>query len=185
MFKFCIRIKEIISICMLFLLVSHGVVQFVIFKIFQAKYRSDIVEMMINDITETDLVLLKFEITHFNASLHNIHWIKDDEFRFENKMYDIIKKEIKSDFVNLYCIYDENETELYSILTKYSQKLIANDPDKGDELNGLNMSLSQYYSKPTEIDYQQYISVDEKYLAPFYPDPLEGEYFSSTPPPQS
>lgn len=185
MFKFCIRIKEIISICMLFLLVSHGMVHFVIFKIFQAKYRSEIIEMIIYDITETDLVILKFEINQFNALQYKINWIEDDEFRFENKMYDLIKKEIKSDSVNLYCIYDENETELYSILKKYSQKLIANDPDTEEDLNGLNLSLSQFYSKPIEADYKRHISADEKYFAPFYPSPLEGEYFSFTPPPRS
>ena len=185
MSKFCNRIKETISICMLFLLVSHGMVQFVIFKIFQAKYRSEIIEMIINDITETDLVILKFDINQFNVSRNNIYWTEEDEFRFENKMYDLIKKEITSDSVNLYCIYDENETELYSILTKYSQKLIANDQDKEEDINGFYNSLSLYYSKPTEIDYQQNISADEKYFASFYPIPLEGEYFPCTPPPQS
>jgi hypothetical protein len=170
---------------MLFLLVSHGMVQFVIFKIFQAKYRSEIIEMIINDITETDLVILKFDINQFNVSRNNIYWTEEDEFRFGNKMYDLIKKEITSDSVNLYCIYDENETELYSILTKYSQKLIANDPDTEEDLKELNMSLSQYYSKPVGIDYRRYISPDAKNFASFNQNLLDGEYFPCTPPPRS
>jgi hypothetical protein len=45
----------------------------------------------------------------------NIIWYEDEkEFRFNNKMYDVVKKEIRGDSLYLHCFNDEKEENLLS-----------------------------------------------------------------------
>ncbi len=180
------RIKEIISVSMLFLIISHGVIQFAIFKIFQTKYRTEILEVMLDDISETELVLFSFEKSEFHPGEIGIQWIEDDEFRQQNKMYDVVKKEFLGDSVYLYCIEDENESALYTYFDKYFNKLINEDPNKEKDLEGLSISLNQFYSIPPEIGTKPCNSLDENYFIVYNSNHmLDGVQFLITPPPRS
>ncbi len=170
---------------MLFLIISHGVIQFVIFKIFQAKYRTEIVEVMLNDLSDIELVTLKFDKNEFQSGIIRIHWIEEDEFRYENKMYDVVQKESLSDSVTFYCIEDENESMLYTYFDKYFQKLIDNDTSKEEDLEGFGNTISQFYSKPPEIGCSPQSSFDENYFNVYSAFLLDGVQFSFTPPPRS
>ena len=179
------RVKEIISVCMLFLIISHGIIQFVIFKVFQAKYRTEIVEMMLNDLSEIELVSFKFDKQKFLTGSIRLQWIEEDEFRYNNKMYDVVKKELHSNYVNFYCIEDENESLLYSYFDKYFQKLINEDPVKEEDLEGFSISLSQFYSKPFEFECNPRDYFNGEYSIVYNSNLLDGIQFSITPPPRS
>jgi len=179
------RIKEMISVGMLFLIISHGIIQFVFFKIFQAKYQAEIVEIILNDLSETELVSFKFNRSDLNSGTINIQWLKDDEFRYQNIVYDVFKKEVNGDCIYLYCVLDENESKLYSNFDKYFQKLINEDSDKEEDLESLCYSFSQLYSKPLETEHKSSEYSESKYftITPF--NILDGVHPSSTPPPRS
>ncbi|MCG6914838.1 hypothetical protein LJE86_13065, partial [bacterium BMS3Abin03] len=44
--KQSMRFRQLISLIMLMLIISHGVFQFFVFKIFQAKYRQEMLEVI-------------------------------------------------------------------------------------------------------------------------------------------
>ena len=179
------RIKEIISVFMLFLIISHGVIQFVIFKVFQAKYKTEIVEMMLNDISGIEIVSFKFDKNDLQTGKIRIQWIDDDEFRYQNRMYDVVTRESSNDFLNLYCIEDKNESLLYSYFDRYFQKLIDEDPTKEEDLEGFSNSLSQFYSKPVEFECNPRKYLRNKYFNVYNSNLLDGVKFSLTQPPRS
>lgn len=174
-----------ISVGMLFLIISHGIIQFVFLKIFQAKYQAEIVEIMLNDLSETDLVSFKFNKSDLNSGTINIQWLEDDEFRYQNIMYDVFKKEVNGDCVYLYCVQDEKESELYSYFDKYFKKLINEDSDKEEDLESLCYSFSQLYSKPLETEDKSSEYAESKYFTNTPFKILDGVHPSSTPPPRS
>jgi len=179
------RIKEIISVCLLFLIITHGVIQFAFFKIFQAKYRAEIVEIMMSDLSETELVSFKFKLEDLNSGTVGIQWIEDSEFRYQNIMYDVIKREIREDFVYLYCVKDENESKLYSYFDKYFQKLINEDSEKEEDLESLCFSFNQFYSKPLEFECNPSGCKEGFYFSNLLFNVLDGVQLSLTPPPRS
>ena len=179
------RIKEIISVFMLFLIISHGVIQFVIFKIFQAKYKTEIVEIMLFDMSNIEIVSFKFNKNDLQTGKIRIQWIEEDEFRYQKIMYDILSKETCIDYVKFYCIEDEKESLLYSYFDKYFQELINDDPGKEEDLEGFSNSLSQFYSKPVEFECNPLEYLKDKYSTVYFYNLLDGVKFSLTPPPRS
>jgi hypothetical protein len=114
-----------------------------------------------------------------------IQWIEDDEFRYQNKMYDVVSKETYADYVKFYCIEDEKESLLYSYFDKYFQKLINEDPGKEEDLEGFSNSLSQFYSKPVVFECYPREYLKDKYSSVYFYNLLDGVQFSFTPPPRS
>ena len=179
------RIKEIISVCLLILIISHGVIQFAFFKIFQAKYRAEIVEIMLSDLSETDLISFKFKKSDLNSGSVEIQWIEVDELRYKNIMYDVVKKENRGEFIFLYCIQDENESKLYSYFDKYFKKLIDEDSEKEEDLESICNSFNLFYSKPLDINYNSSGFTEEDYFSNLFFNVLDGIHPLITPPPRS
>jgi len=179
------RFKKLISLVMLMLIVSHGVFQLFVLKIFQAKYREEIFEVIEDGVPENELTLFTFSKNDFEKGTARVHWIEADEFRFDEEMYDVVKNETKGDSVYLYCLHDENESKLYTIIDEYFQQMLEDDPDKINELTSLNSSLSQFYSKPLDQEHNAGLFEKGKYFADVDSNLLEGEHFFVIPPPRS
>ena len=179
------RFKQLISFIMLMLIISHGVFQLFVFKIFQAKYREEILEIIEDGVFENELILFTFSKNDFEKGTARVHWIEADEFRFDEEMYDVVKNETKGDSVYLYCLHDENESKLYIIIDKYFQQMLKDNPDKVNDFNSLNNFLSQFYFKPPEQEKYKGFCEKRKYFADVDPNLLEGEHFLVIPPPRS
>ena len=179
------RFKQLISLIMLMLIISHGVFQLFVFKIFQAKYRGEILEVIEDGVLENELALFTFSKDDLEEGTTRVQWIEEDEFRFDEKMYDVVKMETNGDSVYLYCLHDENESRLYAILDEYFQQMLEDDPDKINELTSLNCSLSQFYSKPLDQEHNAGLFEKGKYFTDVNSNLLEGEHFLVIPPPRS
>jgi len=170
---------------MLFLVISHGIFQLFVFKIFQTKYRGEIIEVIEEGVENNNLTLFRFSKDNFNKGLTRLDWIEENEFRSGNKMYDVVNKEFKGDSVYLYCIHDDNESELYAAMDKIFKRMVEENPDKAKDLRNYNNSLSQFYSKPIETEYSTNLYSDCTYFTKISSDLLEGEYIPVSPPPRS
>ncbi len=174
-------IKYLFASGMILLLISHGVIQFGIFELFQAKHKIEISRLINKGIPIHQQVVFRFDKNEYAVYCAGIKWTDTDEFRHNDKMFDIIKIEVSEDSVYLFCLYDSNETELFTIL----DKIIEEDSQNPDEENGLNNYLSQYYwcSSP---DYDSSIpQADNNYFIGFLNDLLDGECLVLTPPPRT
>jgi len=171
-------IKRIISVIMLILIISHGIYQLFIFKLFQVKYRTEAYSEIDTGLANEKLVLFSFRVEDYKNNRINVEWIEEDEFRFEKEMYDIVKKEVKGNSIYLFCFHDRKESMLYLVM----DKIFKSFEKEIDDLKNLPVYFSQYYSE-FPSDYNFYLYSAESYnLTPAYL--LEGEYFLITPPPR-
>ncbi len=170
---------------MLVLIVSHGSLQFMFFKILQTKYKSDVVKLIINGVPDSELITFKFEKKDFESNIHQINWIDSDEFRYEENMYDIIKQEIIGDSIYLYCIRDSNETQLYSYFNKFLQNLSEEDPDKLKDITSINIFISQLYSNSISSEHNKPFELSKNQFANLITNTLDGEESLNTPPPRA
>ena len=67
--------------------------------------------------------LSEAELTYFTFShtdFENLDWIHSKEFRYQNRMYDVVKKfETENDSVKIACINDEQESRLFANLNEH------------------------------------------------------------------
>ncbi len=173
--------RNLITAGMISMLISHGIIQFCVFELFQVHSRADIASKIIRGIPSHKQVILGFDRQELIGSVTGFRWIDENEFRYQGRMYDIISKEERGDSVYLYCIEDSAESDLYAVL----DKIIENDSEDPDEQKALNNFFSQFYSSQ-EI----YISFlnpqpDSFYQENCVDDLLEGVYLLTTPPPRA
>ncbi len=172
--------NNLISFCLLFLLISHGIIQFGMFELFRADYRSEAARLMGEGVPEHSQVVFSFDKKQFENRVIQVDWKADDEFRFEGKLFDVMRTEIIGDSVFLYCMYDEDDTKLYSVLDGMNKD--DKDTPKNTEIYG--NFLSQYYFC-SDFDYNpDNPGSIEKIFINLEVNPLKGEYLIITPPPR-
>ncbi|MGE5846924.1 MAG: hypothetical protein ACM34O_09380 [Ignavibacteria bacterium] len=169
--------KQIISLLMLFLIVTHGIYHIFIFKTLQSIYKNEISERISEGPDEEELVIFNYSI---ETGLPNAIWIEEHEFRYKMHMYDVVKKEIRNDSVYLYCIMDEKESALFDAMDRILSGLTSNSEDSKKIVNYFN----PFYSLPSEIEYRSLCYSDESYNSKIPSGLLEGEHFPESPPPR-
>ena len=179
------KIKKIISIFLLILIVSHGILQFMLYKVMQVKYRLDMVEQISHGIPDSYLTILKFGKSNYKMSSGNIKWIEDDEFRYQNLMYDVVKTKTVGDSIYLYCIMDENESQLYSCFEKYIHNLVEEEPDKLKDLLSIDIFFSQFYSNSLNSNFENHLHLTKQNYNLLTLAILSVDKFLTTPPPRS
>lgn len=96
----------------------------IVFKITQIQIKKEVKREIKSKIKSSDLHLISFSKKDFEQ----INWIEEEkEFVLNNKMYDIVKKEMSDNMVLLYCIDDKQETQLFSNLDAHINKHLTND----------------------------------------------------------
>ncbi len=170
---------------MLMLFVSHGLLQLTLYRIMQAKYRSNMIEQISRGIPDSYLTILKFEKNNFKKDSDNLQWTEDDEFRYENLMYDLVKTKVVGDSVYLYCIMDEDETKLYAYFEKYLQHSTKKGLDQLKDISSANIFLSQLYSNSLNADFENHLHLTNQNYYCLTLSTLDGENFLHTPPPRS
>jgi hypothetical protein len=177
--------KKYVSLLMLVLMFFHGSLELFILKIFQAQHREEINKLIDEDLSEDELVLFNFSKDNFEKGLKHIEWVEEHEFRIEGEMYDIVRKEITSDSVYLYCYHDKKESKLYSGILKIFDRLPGNEASNTRNLAVINNLLSEFYFS-TSIEINVFcIEESNCYLPVKIFDLLEGEHFIDLPPPRS
>jgi hypothetical protein len=131
-------LKKIISISLLFIFIFQLVGFYLVFKVQKKILKNEIFAFIANNeiLLDTDTLLL--HISKFEKSK-----IEENEIRVNNKMYDIIKLEYKSDSVKITCINDSKEEKLFSdfqLLTKHSKN---KTDDKKNNTSSLIKILTQ------------------------------------------
>lgn len=170
---------------MLLLIVSHGSLQFMMFKFYQAKYKSDIVNIMMNGRSNSDLITFKFKKNDFKKNTNQMQWTDDEEFMYNKIMYDVINKKVIDDIIYLSCIQDDNETVLYSYFNEFLDNLSEEDPDKLKDITSINIFLSQLYSNSISSEDVSVLELNKNHFANLTTNTLEREEPLITPPPRS
>lgn len=173
--------KYLIVAIMLFLLISHGIIQFGIFEVTQKNLRSETVDQIKKGIPQDQQVILGFGIKAYRDISSRIDWKEQNEFRLDGKMYDILKTEVSEDSVYLYCLIDREESDLYAILNE----LIEEESENSDKENRFNNYFSHFYSYSKNNDFQKILQSENQFFVCTVSSPLESDLSLSTPPPRA
>lgn len=104
---------------------------------------------------------------------------KDKEFERNNKMYDVVRIEIKKDSINYYCINDKKEENLFSQFAKFTG---GNSSNSKKLSNILNSIFKNYYFNQIKPNL---FSFNKNKILPFCTEHYKNVFAKiNTPPPK-
>ncbi|MEZ4908292.1 MAG: hypothetical protein R2771_11780 [Saprospiraceae bacterium] len=77
-----------------------------------------------SQIAKEDIIILKF---HVNETNKYLQWKRENEFKYEGVMYDLISEEIRNDSVFYYCWADIDETKLNHSFNEFIDVVFGNN----------------------------------------------------------
>ncbi len=167
---------------LILLLVFHSAGHFIVFKVLEYKTKKEIKTRIKLGVSEDELVLLKIPKSMEEKPNKYFQRIHEKEFRYKGEMYDIVKKENKTDTTYYYCIHDVKESKLFANLDTLIKNEL-NSPEKKKELSGLIQILNgNYFKTDIEIAIKPFIS--ERIFENYSPALILIKNSPLTPPPK-
>jgi hypothetical protein len=104
-----IRIKKIIVVLLTSLLIYHSGGFILIYTPASFLIKKITKELIRSEMIDFPVVKFSFSLEEINSGIEGLHWVHEKEFRYNNNMFDIIKKETIGDKVIFYCFADTKE----------------------------------------------------------------------------
>ena len=144
------------AIIFLFNLIGH----YPVFLIRQKTIQDDLSNLINQGVAEATLTVLSFDWQEINA----LNWIKKNEFRYMNKMYDIVYREICDDGrIRYYCIIDTKERELLDNFENHISQNMENMAGNQKNEQNLNKNLIRDYFPPDKVSSYTSVVKEIKY----------------------
>ena len=119
--------RKILSILLVFVLFYSIMGFYLNFKIEQYQVKREIKHKIINNLPEKELTLIKIS----SGNSGKIKWMEEDkEFRYNGKMYDVVKIKKVNDTTYYYCFNDEKESKLLSHLDNLVKEQTGNSKSR-------------------------------------------------------
>jgi hypothetical protein len=176
--------RRALSISLLFPMLFQAAGQLFVFKIQQYEIRQEIKEQIKAGVPEAELVLLKIpkaleEIPH--PAFQRIH---KREFRYDGKMYDIVRQIAHGDTTWYYCLCDEKETQLLANLDELVKQDMTGNPQHRKQIDELLRLLGALYCSHKTAGL--FIFPNEQNVATLFFFSLKTwDFLPSTPPPEA
>lgn len=167
------------------LLLFHAELPLLIFKSFEYKYKKEIKQLIKSGVPEKDLVSFGFHISVINTGANDFRWIKKNEFRYKDEMYDIVKTEYRGDSVYYKCIHDLKESKLFSNFDRYLIDLLKSDSSKKNEFLSLFNYLNTFYLPVQPISINDRPVINNDRIFSVHSELSEGFFNILTPPPKA
>ena len=152
--------KRIISFIFLCLLVMKIGGYFAFLTIQQLIFREESREKILQHLPTNKLTKLSFSDQEFQE----IDWEDvDKEFYYEGSLYDVVEIGFEQKNHIIYCIADENETEIYSELQQMSKAQNDEIPIKNTMISFLNL-LNLKYTIPSILSFKSNVVIHNKKL---------------------
>lgn len=116
-----------------------------IFKIQQYQIRKEMKHRIKNGVPKEELTLLKIPQALEEESNPVFQRIHEGEFRYEGKMYDIVRREIHEDTTWYFCVSDEKETVLFANLDELVNKETNQNPQRKQQSEKLQQLLNTFF----------------------------------------
>ena len=106
--------KKLIPILLSLIIVYNSIGSFIALKIIQYNIKREIKREIKKGVPAEDYILVKLTDYDIDNEKNGFRYFDDDkEFRYNNSMYDIIKKKVVNDTNYFYCINDKKEEILF------------------------------------------------------------------------
>lgn len=110
---------------------------YIIFKSVKSEIRSNIKHKIKAGVPESELAILKFSIAEVESGVAGIEWIENHEFRFEGKMYDIVRTSYEGTTIIYHCINDVQEEVLFAHLNSLVNQAASTDKNSQQKTHHL------------------------------------------------
>jgi hypothetical protein len=173
--------KKILAILILLLFWFSIVGYFHIFRLLQEEVRHEIKYSLKQGIPEKDLTILSF--SHGDR----INWVRQGkEFRYEGRMYDVVRQTENDRGVTYYCIDDEKEARLITRmeqLTRDSAQRSSSSSSNSSRILQLifptlfvqnSLCMSQAFGPVTLLSFSYKEDILSGYPQLFTPPPVTG-----------
>ncbi len=112
--------KKLLTILLILSYLSSGIVVGFSFYISQKAHRKSFKRHILGKVDKNELTRLVFSCEQAEPDNRLLRFVHADEFWFNGKLYDIVKKEYSSDSVAFYCVNDTDEELLIDKYRKAS-----------------------------------------------------------------
>lgn len=104
-----IRIKKIIVVLLTSLLIYHSGGFILIYTPASFLIKKITKELIRSEMIDFPVVKFSFAVEEINSGIEGLHWIHEKEFRYNDNMYDIVKRDTIGNKIILYCFADKKE----------------------------------------------------------------------------
>jgi len=174
------RTFAVLLILSLFLIQSGGFL--LLFKIYEFQISTEIRNNIKTGIPNDELVIFRIPNSSLESFKENFVLFEDDEFRLEDKMYDVVRMERNSEETIYYCVPDTRESELYSRLDQLVNKSLSDDPLKKKLNSNFQIFLSAlFFDQPQQMKFEVSCKKINPLLSTFSIESISPECLSPPP----
>jgi hypothetical protein len=172
--------SKIIAISFLLLLLAPAFGLYIWLELQKELTRHQVKELLEVGLEDEALTLFKFT----NEGSEQLEWEHSKEFKFDGKMYDVVRQEEHGDTTYYYCWEDHKESEIYRQTNRLIQVVQRTDPDRKERQDRLvnfykNLFCSDVALSSMTLGLNQ-IKIHPKQLLP----PKDFQSSPSSPPPK-
>ncbi len=172
-----------LAIILLALLMVQAGGPMLVFTVQQQQIRHEIKQRIKAGVAEEDLVLLAIPKSLEEGENARFQRIHSREFRFDGRMYDIVRQEDRGDTTLYACILDEAETALFANLHSLIRDEMKHNPERQRQSRDAQRLLDSRYLAWS--DGNLYNLVGRNFISPVTdPDLNSRSIRPPTPPPE-
>jgi hypothetical protein len=137
-------LKKIIGIFLLVVLIAPFLGTYLWLRHEKSIVRKTVKKQLIAGLDKKELTLLEFSI---EAAQRELEWEHSKEFRYKDRMYDVVYSKADGNSISYWCWLDKEETKLNKLLGALVAKALGNDPlqkDKEKDYTDFTKSLFCY-----------------------------------------
>jgi hypothetical protein len=137
-------VKKILHILIAAIFIYNLMGYFVVFQVLKYQAKKEIKRVIKSQVPDSELTL----ITVTAENQDELYWFEDEkEFKYQDMMYDIVKKIQKGNVTYYYCIKDTQENGLFANLNDHIQNHVKNDLSSNKKpISVLQKAIKDYLS---------------------------------------
>jgi hypothetical protein len=153
------------------------------FSLLQNQIRREVRQRIKAGVSESDLVHLAIPKSLEKTPNERFQRIHSKEFRFDGRMYDIVRQEARGDTTYYACIYDHAETDLFAGLHRMMRDEMQNNPDRRQQQQDIRRMIDAQYLNSSGVHVPA-CPGQSSVEAPPYPHPASHLPTPPKPPPE-
>ncbi len=137
--------KKCVSILILALMLYNIMGYYLAYLAMVQQTKEEMRETLTDNDETQDLIVVKVPYVNGKIEEKDFELIDEDEFRYEGKMYDIARTEIKDNAIYFYCLNDKKEDAIDLALVKHIQNNVNDNSATGKKSNSILKNLIKIY----------------------------------------
>lgn len=137
--------RSVVATVLLHFVLLQAAGYLIVFEIQKYEIRQEIKHQIKAGVPDTELVLLKIVEGKFHPTFQRV---EEHEFRYDGKMYDVVRQESHGDTTWYYCLADEKETQLFANLEELVKHGMSQNSERQQRIIRLLNLFGQLFFSP-------------------------------------